>query len=268
MLNIPARFNQSAEETKLQPIQESETAKIVVSPPVSSPVVEEPAAPTLPAPPVSPTPTLPEVAEKPVVRTKGVKKAKLMVGDHALPVRGSSGYRILCAFLSEWGKFGEIGKLIQTTDVSYKDQAQKLINAMLIPMNVVEEEMRKRPDWIRHCEHKFDQIMERSKNGSKRAFETLNNQNRVQNGKWLGNIREMICSSIGSSSPKAKNRNINKFRKAGLAVIQFPRRPKKGQPFSVALIADSDLEKVIKAFETVYGGFKLKPSTSETNQIP
>jgi len=248
MVNIPARFNQVAVATELQPIQESETAKIVISPPLPIPVVGDPVQLAVN-----------EVVEIPIVRTKSVKKAKLMVGDHALPVRGSSGYRILCAFLSEWGKFEEIEKLIQITDVANKEQSQKLINAMLIPMSVIEVEMRKRPDWIKHCEHKLDQIKLRAEKGNKRALETLNNTVRVLNGKWVGHIREMICSSIGSSSLKAKNRNINKFRKAGLAVIQFPRRPKKDQPFSVALIAFSDLEKVAKAFETVHGGFKLKP---------
>jgi len=247
-------------------------AKIVTQEPVAEPNVEMPVIVTPPEPvqevpepvkeevPQLQQEQIPEVPIVPVVKkTKGIKKAKLMVGDHALPVRGSSGYRILCDFLADFGKFTDIQALIDKVDLTNKEEAQKLIDQMLIPMSVIEVEMRKRPDWEKHCDRKLEQLKARANKGNPRALSILNNPVRIQNGRWVGNIREMICSSIGSSSAKATNRNTHKFKKANLAVIQFPRRPKKGQPFSVAIISADQLDKVTTAFQTVYGGFKLKP---------
>jgi len=246
-------------------------AKIVTQEPVAEPNVEMPVIATPPeAITEIPQPIKEEnsqlqqeqVTETPVApvvkRTKGIKKAKLMVGDHALPVRGSSGYRILCDFLADFGKFRDIKALIDKTDFTNKEEAQKLIDQLLIPISVVEVDIRKRPDWEKHCDRKLEQLKARANKGNTRALNILNNPMRIQNGRWVGNIREMICSSIGSSSAKAANRNTHKFKKANLAVIQFPRRPKKGQPFSVAIISADQLDKVTTAFQTVYGGFKLK----------
>jgi len=286
MIPVPSRFNQATSqavntETQLVPVVETASAESVVPEPVTKPVqipakivTQEPVAEPNLEIPVTVTPPEPvkeEVAQTqqnqppeipivPVVKkTKGIKKAKLMVGDHALPVRGSSGYRILCDFLADFGKFREIQALIEKTNLTDKEEAKKLIDQMLIPMSVIEVEMRKRPDWEKHCDRKLEQLKARANKGNIRAMNILNNPVRIQNGRWVGNIREMICSSIGSSSSKAINRNTHKFKKANLAVIQFPKRPKKGQPFSVAIISGDHLEKVTTAFQTVYGGFKLKP---------
>lgn len=256
MPNMPARLSQVVSDTQLNSQHkenEIELAKIIMS--EQEDTIEEDSIEDL-------TPDIEPIEKSPIRKTRNMKE-KLTVGDHALPVRGSSGYRIMCSFLSEYGKFEEIKKMIQTTDVSNKEQSTFLINSMLISMDVIEREIRKRPDWEKHCEYKLDQIKSRASRGNRRAISALDNTIRIKDGKWIGNIREMICSSIGSSSPKAKNRNVNKFVRAGLAVIQFPRRPKKNQPFSVALISSSDLEKVTRAFETVYGGFKLSPASND-----
>lgn len=176
----------------------------------------------------------------------------LQVGGYQISTRADSGYRILYRIVAQEGNFEVSEKALESLDPSDQVAAKKVLERMFVKIDKVESSMRNDPLWRLHCDKKLVKLRQRAADGDKKAQKTLDNASRIKDGEWFGDIREMISTCNGSSSDNADNRNIKKFKAAGLSFMMYPRRPKQGEVGAVAIFPHKHVEKVRKAIQAVY----------------
>lgn len=177
----------------------------------------------------------------------------LSIGSYKISARSGSGYRILYRIVAQEGNFEESEKALEALDATNKPSSKKVLERLFVSIDKVEQAMRMDPAWRTHCEKKLVALQKRASDGDKKAQRTLENESRVKNGEWLGDIKEMISTCNGSSSENADNRNIKKFKEAKLSFMMFPPRPRNGQSSAIAIFPIKHLDKVKKALEIVHG---------------
>lgn len=177
----------------------------------------------------------------------------LRIGDYKISTRAGSGYRVLYKTVAHEGNFEASEKVLSSLDPTNHAAAKRLLDKLFVKIDKVEQAMRTDTAWGTHCERKLHKLRQRADAGDKKAQRVIDNELRVKGGVWLGDIKEMISTCNGSSSETADNRNIRKFKDAGLSFMLFPQRPKNGESARVAIFPLKYLDKVRKAIETVYG---------------
>lgn len=214
--------------------------------PVSVPVVADKPPDVIPA----------KASPESVVPVKQVREPSdqhLSIGNYKISARSGSGYRILYRIVAQEGNFEESERALESLDVTSKADSKKVLEKLFVKIDKVEQAMRMDPAWRAHCDKKLAALQKRASDGNKKAQKTIENESRVKNGEWLGDIKEMISTCNGSSSENADNRNIKKFKEAKLSFMMFPPRPRNGQFSAIAIFPVKYLDKVKKAFEIVHG---------------
>lgn len=196
-----------------------------------------------------PESTQPKPKKKKAAPEDSEKNYITLSPNYKLSSKADSAYRILCRIVAEDGRFAAAESGLPALDASDAEAAKALFGRMFIEVGDVEARMRKDPAWVVHSETRMASLRQRAESGNEKAKSTLANPDRIRDGEWQGDIREMI--SVCNGSVTVQNRNVRKFREAGVAFMQYPCRPKKG-PTYVAMFPFKDLDKVRAMLATVF----------------
>jgi len=234
--------------SKLDPTPET-GAKTAVNDPIPIPVAR-------PKPPV-PAPE----KKQPEERKEPSESCFLAVGaGYRIAHKPGSGWSTLMRVLAREGKFEQVSDTLDspTFDPTNKQAATDLCAKMFVRKEALEKLVRADPEWKAHCEKRKASLEQRAKNGDVKAQQTLANAQRVAGGEWIGSVREIISTCNGSYNASAsnskENKNVTKFKEAGLVFRQFPRRSKKkGDPIFCLLFPLKHMDKVSTAISTATG---------------
>lgn len=174
--------------------------------------------------------------------------------EYAIRSRQGSGHRLLLKMLAQECHFVKVAELLDDPclDVDDPKQAQYILDMMMVRKDAIAPLIRVSPEWDRHAEKKVREDQSGNKSG------------RVKDGKWQGNILEMISVCCGSynvawlnahgKKAKLSTRNFSKLLDAGIVVRKFPRRePKQGlDPVYVTMFPERHLKTVETLIRTAY----------------
>jgi hypothetical protein len=167
-----------------------------------------------------------------------------------------SGWSAVMRLIAREGNFEEVAATLDSKSFNPDDKAQAtlLLSKLFVRKEALEKVVRADAEWKRHCDKRMAALEKRAQEGDKAAQETLTNPSRVKGGEWLGNIREIISTSNGSYNSLMTvverhkdltleqciekwqpNKNVEKFKQAGLIFRQFPLKPKKDDPVFVMI---------------------------------
>lgn len=163
-----------------------------------------------------------------------------------------SGYSIMMRVMAKEGRFSEVVQMLASPafDPADREQARNLITKMFVRREALESIIRNDSTWKLHARKKLELLRRRAEEGHEDAKKTLENPARVKDGEWLGNIREMISTTNGSG--RTDNRNIKKYKEAGVIFCQHPKRPKQGEPVYLILYPSKYADKVQTALVSAF----------------
>jgi hypothetical protein len=174
--------------------------------------------------------------------------------EYAIKSRQESGHRLLLKTLAQECHFVKVSELLDDPCLDTDDprQAKNILDIMMVRKDAIDPLMRVSPEWDRHAGKKVQKDHAGNKSG------------RVKDGKWLGNVLEMISVCCGSyrvawlkaheKKAKLSTRNFSKLLDAGIVVRKFPRwEPKRGtDPVYVMMFPERHLKTVEALIKTTY----------------
>lgn len=174
--------------------------------------------------------------------------------EYAIRSRSGSGHRLLLNILARECHFVKVAELLDDPCLDMDDpkQAQYILDMMMVRKDAIAPLIRVSPEWDRHAEKKVLENQAGNKSG------------RIKDGKWQGNILEMISVCCGSynvawlnahgEKAKLSTRNFSKLLDAGIVVRKFPRRePKQGlDPVYVTMFPEKHLKTVETLIRAVH----------------
>lgn len=162
-----------------------------------------------------------------------------------------SAYSVFYKVVAEKGSFAEITTDLEAGkfDVNDKNDANKLLSKMLVPVDRLAGWCRAHNAWKEHAEKKTEVISKKARQGDRQAKELLKNRARCGDGRWSGNIAEMISTCVGyynhRENKKGKpNKNVRKFQEARIVLRRFPLSPKAKQPSFVLMFPEKFIDAV------------------------
>jgi len=97
----------------------------------------------------------------------------------------------------------------------------------------------------------MEQLQNRVKKGNVKAKATVANKKRVKEGKWVGNVQEIVSTCCGAW--KNKNKNVKKFDEGGVTFRKYPLKPSKDDPVYLMLFPSKYASAIVTCLETVFG---------------
>lgn len=202
----------------------------------------------------------PAAKKAPVAKKKADKddkKGTIQIGSFKIRVRPGSGYAVLYRIMAEQGHFADSSERLAKLDAKNHDACVSVLKTIMVERDDLEALIREDAEYKAYCARRTTEHKERAASNDKdtadRAKAILENPQRSVNGKWVGNIREMLSVCNGSSSKGANNRNLGKYSEAGIVFRQFPRIPKRKHKVFMIMIPRKHLGKVNRALKTVFG---------------
>jgi hypothetical protein len=166
--------------------------------------------------------------------------------------RAGSAHSIVTRIVAKEGRFPEIvGILSAGFDPTNRDQANVLLGKMFVQRESVEDMTRADPEFKAHASKKMATLKSRAEKGDAKAKAVISKDARVKDGKWVGDIREVISTCNGSYT--TENKNVRKFKDAGLIFRQHPLDPDKNDKVYLMLYPSKYSSKIDKAIATVFG---------------
>lgn len=209
--------------------------------------------------------TAKKTAKKAAV-TPETDKGMLNIGSKDAPyyirVRPGSGYAVLYRIMAEQGRFSDAEDRLAKLDTKNHDACLSVLKALMVERDELEDLIRDDDEYVAYCDRRTADYKKRAAAGDERAKKILENPRRAVNGKWVGDIREMLSVCNGSSSKAADNRNLGKYSSAKIVFRQFPRMPRRKHKVFVIMIPRKLLNKVNRALKTVFGNESTKDFVS------
>jgi len=236
---IPSRLDPDPSRAKAKPDSSGiETAKM--PPPVPASI-----------PPILSSPSVPVPEVNPPLHVSAAPGAFLELGaGYKIRLKKGSGYYLCVSLLARMGHFEECCKLLADKAAT----ARAILGKMMVSRDIIEKQMREDPSWSSHSQKRMSQLVRRAAAGDEKAKGTLHSNDRVVSGKWHGNIREIIGVCCGSYSPKAGNRNKNKFIEAGIVVRSYPEKSRRGnEQVFLMMFPEKHRQRVKSMIKEVYG---------------
>lgn len=190
-------------------------------------------------------------------------------GGFKIAHKPGSGYSTFYRLVAEKGHFVEIVEALKTGkyDVNNSIDANKLLDKMMVPVDRLRDYCRADQYWKDHATKKTETLTLKAKEGDKQskeqAKEILKNLTRCSDDGWKGNIDEMISTCVGyysflmeqrkekkrkkekAEKPEDKpNKNVKKFKDAGLVFRRFPLSSKGSNDSYVMMFPEKYIDQV------------------------
>lgn len=175
-----------------------------------------------------------------------------------------SGHSVVVKVLAREGRFAEVAQELAADkyDASDKDQAADLLTKLMVPKDSIEEIVRSDQQFKRHAAKRVAALKVRADAGDKKAAATLENETRISNGQWVGNVKEILSTCNGSylvtmqypapGTLPEEHRNVRKFHDAGVIFRQYPIEPAAADKVYLMMYPSAFRDKVIEAIKTVH----------------
>ena len=227
-------------------------------------LVRSSAAVAVPAPAiVAPPPVETEIRKtcEAHVTKRAHKKQYLELGSgFRLAHKPGTTYSIFYRLLAEKGHFSASAALMDSDDFNPNDttQAKRLLDRMIVSIRDLEAAFTASPERIEYAKHKTKKLWQRAKSGEAHAKQMLKKGDRLQNGRWTGNLSEIIPMCLGyyrslvSTMPGKQpriNNNGRRFQEAGIVIRRFPLL--NGE--SLMMFPQRHIDTVRTAILTIYG---------------
>lgn len=201
----------------------------------------------------SPIPARFEVPKTPDVFEEPDDKHHLDLGaGYRVPHRPGSGYSAFLRILAQESKFGECARMLSVEPCVQADDAKKLLEMMMVPVSRVLDLMSKDPEFLGYCERKTRRLQEAAGGGDQQAREVLDDSRRADgNGNWRGNLQEIISTCKGVYT--SRNKNVKKYRDAGILIRQFPIDVKSNNDTKLMMFPIVHAEAVTKLIRLAFG---------------
>lgn len=188
-----------------------------------------------------------------VAEPKEDKTYLYLTERYKIKLKPDSGYRTFLRLMAKEGHFAGVARLLGRTDFNASDpvQAKRLLDMVMVRRDAIEQVLRNDKCWQQHSETRMAQLQRRAKDGSSKARATISNRKRVQGGKWVGDVQEIISTCCGSW--KNSNRNVRKFDEAGITFRKYPMRPAKDEPVYLMMFPAEYAKDVVTALRSVFG---------------
>jgi hypothetical protein len=110
-----------------------------------------------------------------------------------------SAYSVFYRVVAQKSHFEEVAKGLAEDkyDVHDKEEANKLLAKMLVPVDSLDEWCRTDSGWTSHAEKKTNALASKIKEGNEKASKILENPTRCLSGSWSGNLPEIISTCVG-----------------------------------------------------------------------
>ena len=198
--------------------------------------------------------TQPETQPEPQEEPKKEEGSFLELGaGYKMRHRAGSAHSIVTRILAKEGRFTEIVGMLtsETFSPTDKNQANVLLGKMFVLRDSIEDMARADPEFKAHAAKKMATLRARAEGGDAKAKSVIEKDTRVKGGKWVGDVREVISTCNGSFT--TDNKNVRKFKDAGIVFRQYPLEPDKNDKVYLMLYPSKQGVKVDKAIATVFG---------------
>jgi hypothetical protein len=160
--------------------------------------------------------------------------------------------------MAEQGRFSDSEERLAKLDTKDEKACASVLKTIMVERSDLEALIRDDDEYKAYCDRKTAEYKKRAAAGDDRAKKVLENPRRAVNGKWVGDIKEMLSVCNGSSSKGANNRNLGKYSEAKIVFRQFPRMPRRKHKVFVIMVPKKHLAKVDRALKTVFGNENAK----------
>jgi len=175
----------------------------------------------------------PKVEIAPIEKKSKRKKNFLDLGaGYKIAHKPGTTYSIFYRLLAEKSHFAEIATLLEAgkSNLNDKEQAKELLEKLTVPISDLQEAFEEDSERKIYARRKTKRINTRAKSGERHAKQMLKKGNRLEKGRWVGNLEEVISMCLGyynllafgTTKKQKTNRNIEKFREAGIVIRRFP----------------------------------------------
>lgn len=248
------------------------------------------------APPAQPVAVAqePQAATQPEAKAQKGAKAKAGKIRKGPVVELGAGYKIACKsgtgyatfyeVVAKHGHFEEVAQALEAgkVNVSDKAQADDLLSKMFVPSDKLEGFCRQHSNWKKYAEKRTKQLLLEAKKGTqkhkKAAQSVLGNLKRCgEDGAWTGNIPEMVSTCVGyynflykprkGSKAKKPNKNVMKFKEAGVLFRRYPLSRTK-DPVFVMMFPEKFADAVRTAIVTSRGEIEESPKAAKAKKSP
>ncbi|MCK6474050.1 MAG: hypothetical protein L6R28_20200 [Planctomycetes bacterium] len=108
-------------------------------------------------------------------------------------------------------------------------QAKELLQSMLIPVDELIAVVKQEDSYREHCRRRTREWRNRAARGNRRARRVVNNSDRFQRGRWVGNFEEVVGTLRVGNTPRRTRycENVNILARIGCCfdVIEHAGRP-------------------------------------------
>lgn len=208
----------------------------------------------------------------PEVQPESLRYLEIGAG-YKMKHKHGSAHSTVVRVLAKEGKFEEAVKILsdEAFDPANRDMAVDLLSKIFVRKESLEKMVRQDPIWKNHAARRIENLKKRAANGDAKAAaaakKTLENAARVQEGQWVGNVKEIISTCTGSyvdfkeaeqglpesQDAKKRKRNVRKFRDAGLIFRQYPLKPVGEEEVFIMLYPSRYNDVVKKSISTAFG---------------
>jgi hypothetical protein len=213
----------------------------VKAPKVKTPKVKAPKAPKVKAPKV-------KALKAPKAKKTKVKvehfKADLGAG-YKVSQRKLSGYAVFITNLAKMSNLDEAVPMLDVLDPKDYEASKAVLEKLFTKAEDVYK-INAMKEYREYGKQKFSVLSSSTEAEDKRWVKTTE---RIDDGVWIGNIKEIVNTC--KQSYRSKNRNVEKYHKAGVVVRQYPMKPKNGEQVFLSLFPNRFVKKVSEALKTV-----------------
>lgn len=177
-------------------------------------------------------------------------------GGYQINRKPYSGYSVLYRVAAKEVRLEHIIRMMDSgVDAGHAD-CEKVIREMLVPRDGLERAIRTDDEFQEYSSRRTRVLREKAAAGDEVSRRVLGNPKRVKDGKWLGDVQEMISTCCGSYVND--NRNVDKFHDAGLVFRQFPLKP-KDETIYVMLFPAKHVSSIVEMLNKVFSGSETVP---------
>ena len=236
-------------------------------------VPSEPAAQQAPAAAILP-PTPPVVQPAPRAKSKPKVKVRLakvsskndkqpteplnLGAGHVIPLRTNSAYWIFTKTLARMSGFEKFAQELDSVRSPSTIQAKEILAKMMVRKDIILKKISSCSDYEKYGKTKIKTYRDEAKHGDRKAKNVLTKSGRAKGNTWVGDLEEVI--NVAKGSYTTRNRNGDKYRRAGIVVRSFPLKAKRGAPLFLMMFPKRHAALVRQMIEVGMGVSERTPS--------
>jgi hypothetical protein len=226
---VPSKVEQAKPQLAPTANPADPLSKFVPKPADQAPAAQVPVVPQAPRPKAK---AKPRTKPKPKARAQRAPRQETVPLDlgsgHVIPLRTNSAYWIFTKTLARMSGFDKMAKELESVRSPSPVQAKEILSKMMVRKDQLIKKISGGSDYAEYGKVKIKMYKQSVKEGDRKAKTILTQSGRARGNTWVGDLEEVI--NVAKGSYTTKNRNGDKYRRAGIVVRSFPLKAKRNQP--------------------------------------